>query len=286
MSSTGTQLNTFHDASGLITVAVFTSTGSPEREVWLQQVVTPADGDMLAIGGGGVASDGFANTTSVPGGPGALLTASRPTDDRTGWLVESRDHIIPQTYSLVTYVIGMKIKGMSRDQLRDSISWAPGDSGSGDHVEAEAGVPSSDYVLIGGGFQVDENRANLATASFPSSEFSWKARSQDHLVASPANIHVIAISIKRLLPVGRVEGQITMSPGGQAPHPQAVASLPPGFALTGGGAEVIQVNNGNFLWMLQPATSQDPSFTAASKDQVVSAPCPINTYALGIQIIN
>jgi hypothetical protein len=284
MSSTGTQLNTFHDASGKITVAVFVHKNSPEQEVWLDNEVTPADGDMVAIGGGGVASDGYVNTLSVPGGPGALLTGSFPNDDLTAWVVESRDHISPQTYGLATYVIGMKIKGMTRDELFHSISVTKKDSGQGNHVEAEAGVPSSDYVLIGGGFQVDENRANLATASFPSSTFSWKARSQDHLVASPANIRVFAISIKRFLPVGQVIQFLQHTPGGQAPHPQQVQSVSPEFALTGGGAEVLQVNNGNFLWMLQPATSQDPSFTAASKDHIQPAPCPIDTYALGIRI--
>src|ERR1051326_4424355 len=114
----GTQLNTFHDLSGRVTVAVFEHRGSPEREVYLQERVEVADGDMVAIGGGGVASNGFENTTSTPGGPGALLTASFPTPgDFIGWTVESRDQEIPQTYSLVTYVIGLKIAGMTRNQL-------------------------------------------------------------------------------------------------------------------------------------------------------------------------
>src|SRR5260370_36255115 len=116
MSSVGTALNTFHDASGLVTVVVFSNRGNPEREVWIDEEILVGDGEMIAIGGGGAASDGFANTFS-PGGPGALLTASFPNGDLSGWTVGARDQQSPQTYGLVTYVIGMKIARVSRQQL-------------------------------------------------------------------------------------------------------------------------------------------------------------------------
>jgi hypothetical protein len=284
MSSVGTQLNTFHDASGKVTVAVFTNRGNPERGVWIGEEILVGDGEMIAIGGGAAASDGSANTFSPPGGPGALLTASFPNGDLSGWVVGSRDHQSPQTHGLVSYVIGMKIEGMSRQQLKDAVFVSVGDSGGANHAEAEAGVPSGEFVLIGGGFRVDQGAANLATASFPSTEFSWKARSQDHQVASPANLRVFAICLRRNLPAGPVTASIQRANGVQAPHPASVANVAPGFALTGGGAEVPQVNNGNFLWKLEPATSEDPSFSAASKDHFLSAPCPIMTFALGIRI--
>lgn len=79
---------------------------------------------------------------------------------------------------------------------------------------------------------------NLATASFPSTEFSWKARSKDHHIPDPANLRVFAISTRRNLPVGRVTAVIVRSDSGQAPHPAAVATVPPAFALTGGGGQV------------------------------------------------
>src|SRR4051812_26978152 len=100
MSSVGTQINTFHDASGMVTIAVFSHRGNPEREIWIDEEILVGHGDMIAIGGGAAASDGFANTTS-PGGPGALLTASFPNGDLSGWVVGSRDHQSPQTYGLV-----------------------------------------------------------------------------------------------------------------------------------------------------------------------------------------
>jgi len=276
MGSIGTHLNTFHDASGLVTVSIFSHRGSPPQQHWIDEEILVADGDMVAVGGGGTGTD-------YPSG--GLLTASYPNDDLSGWVVSSKDHDVPDPHELITYVIGMKINGMSRQQLRDSIYISQDDSGVAPHPEAETGVPSDDFVLIGGGFRVDwHGNGNLGTASFPSTEFSWKARSKDHNVSDPSNLRVFAICIKRNLPVGSVTVSITKAESGQAPHPAAVATVSPGFALVGGGAEVHWKGNGNLLWKLEPSTTLDQSFSAASKDHEVSDPSTITAYAMGIRI--
>lgn len=282
MSTIGTRLNTFHDQSGKITVAVFASRANPEQDIWLSEEVLVGHGDMIAIGGGGVASDGFANTATP--GPGALLTASCPNADLSGWIVGARSHEEPQAFGLVTYVIGLSVAGMSRDELKDAVAVTVSDSGRAPHPEAEAGIPSNDFVLVGGGFMIEPGTFNLATASFPATEFSWKARSQDHHVPSPANIRAFAICLRRQISAGIIRGAIQMSASMQQPHPAAAANVATGFALTGGGAEVRQVHNGNFLWRLEPATSITPTFSAASKDHISPAPCPLTTFALGIQV--
>jgi hypothetical protein len=276
MGSIGTHLNTFHDASGLVTVSIFSHRGSPPQQHWIDEEILVADGDMVAVGGGGTGTD-------YPSG--GLLTASYPNDDLSGWVVSSKDHDVPDPHELITYVIGMKINGMSRQQLRDSIYISQDDSGVAPHPEAETGVPSDDFVLIGGGFRVDwHGNGNLGTASFPSTEFSWKARSKDHNVSDPSNLRVFAICIKRNLPVGSVTVSITKAESGQAPHPAAVATVSPGFALVGGGAEVHWNGNRNLLWKLEPSTTLDQSFSAASKDHEVSDPSTITAYAMGIRI--
>jgi hypothetical protein len=276
MSSVGTHLNTFHDASGLVTVTVFSHRGSPAQQHWINEEILVGDGDMIAIGGGGTATD-------FP--EGALLTASFPNDDLSGWVVSSKDHEKPNPHELITYVIGIKIVGMSRPQLVDSVFISQADSGVAPHPEAETGVPSNEFVLVSGGFRVDwHGVGNLATASFPSTEFSWKARSKDHDIPDPANLRVFAIGLRRNLPVGRVTVVIDKADSGQAPHPAAVATVDPGFALTGGGAEVHWHGNGNLLWKLEPATSQDPTFSAASKDHMHPDPSTITAFALGIRI--
>src|SRR4029077_15959890 len=71
MSSVGTQRNTFNDASGRVTVAVFSHQGSPGQAHWNEEEILVGDPDMIAIGGGGTATD-------VP--QGNLLTSSHPND--------------------------------------------------------------------------------------------------------------------------------------------------------------------------------------------------------------
>lgn len=276
MSSVGTHINTYHDESGLITVSVFSRKGSPAQAHWINEEILVGDPDMIAIGGGGSA-------TNIP--YGALLTSSFPNSDLSGWVVSSKDHVESNPHELITYVIGMKIAGMSKQQLLDSIYVSQADSGVAPHPEAETGVPSNEFQLIGGGFRVEwHGGGNLATASFPSTEFSWKARSKDHYIPDPANLRVFAIGIRRNLPVGSVRVAITKSTSGQAPHPAAVASVEPGFALVGGGAEVHWHEPGNLLWKLEPSTGHDQSFSAASKDHVHPSPSTITAYALGIRI--
>jgi hypothetical protein len=274
MRSVGSHLNTFHDSSGKITVSVFSHVGSPRQEHWIEEEILAGDVDMIAIGGGGAASEN----------PGALLTASHPNDDLRGWVVSSKDHEFPDAHSLVTYVIGLKIAGINRDQLRNSIFISVADSGVTPHPEAETGVPDDSFVMIGGGFRVDWHGAgNLATASFPATEFSWKARSRDHLVSDPSNIRVFAVCLRRDLPVGRVVTSIQRADSGQEAHPAAVANVADGFALTGGGAEVRTDGLGNLLWKLEPSTSNLPIFTAASKDHLEPSPGSITAYAMGIR---
>ncbi|MET8010263.1 hypothetical protein ABZU86_08245 [Streptomyces sp. NPDC005271] len=277
LSSVGTRLNTFRDASGLVTVSVFSHRGSPPQQHWIDETVLVGDGDMIAIGGG---------ATAVEYPQGALLTASYPTDDLSGWTVSSKDHVDAQAHELVSYVIGLKIAGISREELLRSVYVSRADSGLAPHPEAEAGIPSSDeYVLVGGGFRVDwHGSGNLATASFPATETSWKARSKDHLVPDPANIRVFAIALRRFLRVGVVSNSFTRADSGQSPHPAAVASVTPGYALTGGGADVHYRGSGNLLWKLEPTTTQTPSFGAASKDHHVSDPATITAYSVGIRV--
>jgi len=277
MSSVGTYNITFNDTSGLITVSVFSHISSPPKEHWIDEEILVGDGDMLAIGGGGQTTDRSPYK--------ALLTASYPNNDLSGWVVSSKDHEYPHPHELITHVIGIKIKGMSRQQLLESMYVSTAASGVASHPEAETGVPSDNFVLVGGGFRVDWHGAgNLGTASFPITEFSWKACSKDHGISDPSNLQVFAICIKKNISVGTVTVAITKADSNQTPHPEAVALVKPGFALVGGGAEVHWNELGNFLWKLEPSTSQVQSFSAASKDVIYSDPSIITAYALGIRI--
>jgi hypothetical protein len=268
------RLNTFHDRSGLVTVAVFRQK-SPSQQQHFHNHAAFVAPDMVVVGGGGVAVEN----------PGALLTASYPNDDLSAWLVSSKDHQVTSPHFLVTYAIGLQIRGMSREELLQSIFINTADSGYGQHPEASATTPEG-FLLISGGFRVDWSGAgNLATASFPSSNFSWTARSKDHQIVSPANLKVWAISLRERLPVGRVSVTIDAVSSSSSPHPASSADVRDGFALTGGGAEVHWRGAGSLLWKLEPATrTSNQEFSAASKDHVIPDPSTLTTYALGIRI--
>src|SRR5258705_9992591 len=97
----GQQRNSFRDASGKVLIAVYENPGNPEQQIWDQQI-NPSDPKSVAIGGGGTATDGSVNTLTP--GPGALLTASRPSPAKgEGWIIQSRSHLSDQAYSLHTY---------------------------------------------------------------------------------------------------------------------------------------------------------------------------------------
>ena len=51
MNTVGTRLNTFYDASGLVTVSVFSHRGSPAQQHWIDETVLVGDGDVGGLVG-------------------------------------------------------------------------------------------------------------------------------------------------------------------------------------------------------------------------------------------
>jgi hypothetical protein len=269
------RLNTFNDESGLVTVSVFRYQAPSLQQHFFDLAAEVAE-DMVAIGGGGIA---------VEFPYGALLTASYPNGNLSAWLVSSKDHGDNQPHYLTAYAIGLKIEGMTREQLLDAIFINWQESGLGQHPQATATMPG-EFRLVSGGFKIDwSGEGNLATASFPSNDLSWTAKSKDHGSASPANLHVCAIGLRENLPVGQVEVAIDYQESVTSQHPSSVADMTDGFALTGGGAEAHWRTHGSLLWRLEPATqTSNQDFAAGSKDHRAAENCTITAYALGIKI--
>ena len=231
------------------------------------------DNDMVVVGGGAVARW----TES-----GALLTASYPMREMNGWIGSSKDHMVAHPHELDVYALGLKVQGMTREELFRHMYVAVSTSPVCPHPEARANLPP-DYLVLGGGFKVDWHGAgNLATASFPSSLHSWTARSKDHEVSDPSSITVYAIGIHRDLPVGTVETHIQRVDSGFAQHPLSFANVQPGFTLTGGGAEAHWETVGNLLWKLRPT---DYGFEGGSKDHDIAEPCVLSVYSVAMRIL-
>jgi hypothetical protein len=51
------------------------------------------------------------------GGKGSLLYASYPSRDLKSWTIKAKDHLPPDPCVIQGYAIGVRIKGLTRDQL-------------------------------------------------------------------------------------------------------------------------------------------------------------------------
>ncbi|MEU5427668.1 hypothetical protein AB0H73_18995 [Streptomyces olivoreticuli] len=276
----GSPLYTAHDASGRVTVTVFKNVSSDYREIWDNQEVTVGDDAMVAIGGG---------ATAVEYPAGALLTASYPNDSRTGWIVSAKDHAIAQSYQLTTYVIGLKIAGMTRDELKNYLVYNSDGRAYGSTPSASSHLNSDTDVLLGGGFRTYWNGwGQLATGSYPSGPVEWTAGSKDHLHASPGTIQTWAIGIKRNLPVGWIDTYPSYPvPSGVSNHPSASARVQPGYVMTGGGGQVQCGGPGCALWSLEPSIDNSgyQSFTARAKDHAEAATGTTWAWTIGIRLV-
>ncbi|MCX4586188.1 hypothetical protein [Streptomyces sp. NBC_01481] len=262
------------DASGKVTIAVFREQAPAPSAHFFELPVSVPD-DMVVVGGGAIGAE-------TP--QGALLTASFPHNDRSRWLVSSKDHDVPNPHRLQGFAIGLKINGLSRGDLLSHLRYQQADSSEGAHPDLGISVPNG-FTLISGGFRVNwpPGAGNLATASFPEIGPRWRARSKDHKVSSPCTITTFAIGLRTNLPgIGRVERGEASNGSSETAHPSVDTQLSGDFALTGIGAEARANGAGQLLWRLEPINQ---GTRASSKDHEISSPGTIRAFALGIKIV-
>jgi vibriolysin len=153
-------------------------------------------------------------------------------------------------------------------------------SGAAEHPSVELNIPPQYKILGGGAFDHWSGTGNLLTASYPVSLQTWFAAGKDHEVVSPAAISAFALAL--FDPNDEWNVVIQAETSDPAEHPQAVAILPPGFTLTGGGAFVDYGGGaGNLLTASFPNSAS--SWEARSKDHLVVDEAKITAYAIGLQ---
>jgi hypothetical protein len=267
------------DASGKVTVKVFREQASSNQPSFTDfSCAVPQD--MVVVGGGAIG-------TETP--QGALLTASYPSPDRLSWRVSSKDHSVSNPHRVTAFAIGMKINGLSRNDLLGHIAYNDQTSGNSAHPEVTEVIPTNQpFELISGGFRVNWRGAgNLATASFPEIGSTWRSRSKDHGVASPCTITSFSIALRKNLPnIGTVQRGESSSTSGQAAHPGIQTFIATDFALTGIGAEALTNGPGQLLWRVEPVLiSMQAGAMVGSKDHQFSSPGKVRAFALGIKIV-
>ena len=209
-------------------------------------------------------------------GAGNLLTASYPKNAQT-WAVAGKDHEIGDPASITAFALALHDPNDEWDVVisREKSDPAP-------HPHAVSPLPQG-YVLTGGGALVEYNGAgNLLTASFPTGDTSWEARSKDHDISDPSSVTAFAIGIKHRKGLIRVRHLISRATGAMAPHPSAQVHVGNGFTLSGGGAIDNWNGAGNLLTASFP---NGPFWVAQGKDHVDPSPADITAYAIGIRTL-
>ncbi len=147
------------------------------------------------------------------------------------------------------------------------------------HPKVDVPVPKG-FKILGGGASVEVvNPGNLLTACFPVDHMTWRAHAKDHESSSPASITAFAYALND--PNDDYQVFIQREKSDPASHPGAIATLPDGFVLTGGGASVQYSGAGSLLTATFP--NSDRSWEARSKDHDISDPAQITAFAIGIK---
>ncbi len=272
-----TKLGEQTDASGKIQIALFTRTALVEKAHFNDFAIDVPD-DYVVIGGG---AEGQKS-------PGILLTASYPNADLSAWVVSSKDHIIPSLTKLRGWAIGLKIAGLSRQQLRDAMVVSEAVSASAAAPGASATLPAG-YALIGGGVRVAwaPGAGNLALASYPSGFTSWNVQSAELRLASPATVRAYAIGLRKQIDgVGNLRSVLIHTYSAPSANPAARLAVFPGYALAGCGAHGLYNPNraNNFLWRIQPVL--EGAFAGCEvnfKEHIDPSTKPIIGFAVGLQ---
>jgi len=140
---------------------------------------------------------------------GAFLKGSRPYsgDISQGWEVVAADHLYANDYYVSCQIIGIRIKGVSQQELRNAISVTPQNSIAGHTPSVDATVPSG-QILVGGGAWVHDEQSYggpgtgiaggylWSTSPSTNKAASWNAASKDHQVACIHQVTSYAIGIK------------------------------------------------------------------------------------------
>jgi hypothetical protein len=176
----------WNDNSGKIKFIVVTQEAYGPHNTMIAKVPD----DYVLVGGGASVNYGS--------GWGALLVSSYPKDEAlTTWEASSKEHRVGNPHALKVYAIGMKIDGVSRSTLRNSITCVSSKSVIASHPSMSVRLPDG-YQLLGGGARIensDGGRGSLLVASCFYGKYSWYAEAKDHMESNPAAVQAYAIGI-------------------------------------------------------------------------------------------
>lgn len=150
----------------------------------------------------------------------------------------------------------------------------------------------ADMVVVGGGARgAEAPNGALLTASYPNdSRSAWLASSKDHRVSNPHRLVGFAIGMRinsAAMPRSALLNHLrfTKVTSASAGHPRAVAGVPSGFTMIGGGFRVNwPPGPGNLATGSFPGDTLTTSdWSARSKDHKAVSPCTIDVWSVAIR---
>lgn len=246
----------YTDGSGLVKIKLFPGTVGPNQ---VNIGAVTVDADYVIVGGA-------AWVSSIESG--AYLTESRPDLASNTWRAASKDHQYSDSHVLNITAVGLKIEGVTPDQLKSYMQIFTNESGYSSHPNTSVAVPSN-YILLGGGAKVNwSGNGNLLTESYPIGN-SWMVASKDHKFASPASITAFAIGIQNVnLPgFGYLEAAVsaasTYSSSGQGVISN---SVPSGWIISCPGGQAQYSGAGRLIMGIEMSNYNPFNSTIRTKD--------------------
>jgi hypothetical protein len=167
--------------------------------------------------------------------------------------------------------------------------WSVGNSNFGNHLTASCYVDTQDFVLVGGGAEIqgDPVPGGLLTTSMPNGN-GWFVTSKDHVDVGKHNLRAYAIGLRLAgYTTTQLRGQVHVNSatGTSGASPTAFKGVPLDSngnfeVLLSGGAETHTTGPGLLLTGSWPSSAT--AWGAAAKDHVSSSPGFVTAYVISI----
>jgi hypothetical protein len=262
------QVASYFDCKGRVLTAIWWCITTQTAEV--HNAVCPlGDPSYVAVSGGAWALQG----QNFPGA--FIVDAFIPTGSRDSFQAASKSHVQSNPHLLAVLVVGLKVTGLSREQLLANIQDSAVTSQPSAQPAAGVFVPSG-RILLGGSVSVQWNEnatpGQLLVGSTGSVTAGlWTAASTQHILSDTLPLTTTATSMAPS--IGGIDFEAFDFPADVSSSSgvgEARVSLPEGVVPTAIGADVMFNGSGRFLIRVGPDNDRYRDFVVQSKDHIQS----------------
>jgi len=255
---------------GVLTFRLLTKT-SVECSTWPTVAISAPTGTVILGGGGSVDWDACGG---CPCPAGNMLTAMYPDNTLTTWTVVAKDHIKASSARVTAYCI---VAAMITGPPISSANWAVINKTSLLASQPTMKVDIPGFTIVGGGARVN-GTGSMLFESYPNLN-AWVGSATEHILPSPATITVWAIGLKTtFLSNSGMSVSYFDSASSSSSHPKKTL-VKPNFHLTGAGAKVKLIGDGNLLTASFPEDRQ--TVVAEATDHIKPNVTTVNAFAVG-----